>query len=78
MKVVDNSHYHKFILGHIIHKISNAKIFTLLVTRVLGPAGGSCPLLGVCRTAMFSASLGDFQPWSIFPGPALRGAELLS
>ena len=78
MKVVDNSHYHKFILGHIIHKISNAKIFTLLVTRVPGPVGRTCPLLGVCRTVMFSASPGDFQPWSIFPGPALRVAELLS
>ena len=60
MKVVANSHYHKFILGHISHKISNAKIFTLLVTRVLGPAGGSCPFLELNPSSLLVLSLTDF------------------
>ena len=60
IKVVANSLHHKFILCHIIHKARIALIFTLLVTRVPGPVGRTCPVLGVYQTVLCSASSGDF------------------
>ena len=61
-----------YYLSH-LSKHRHLKDIHTFVTRVLGPAGGSWPLLGSCTTDMFSASLRDFQPWNCAHGQHWEG-----